>query len=105
MEGNIPEWLSGAIVRNGGGAFSAEMKHSFDGFATLVKFRFKNGKVFMKRRYALILQVSSLIRFPVLKERPTASCVMKVISVRQQTPQNDSGLLCMCYSSSSQVFP
>ena len=51
LEGSIPEWLSGSIIRNGGGAFSAEMKHSFDGFATLVKFRFQKGRVFMNRRY------------------------------------------------------
>ena len=50
LKGSIPDWLSGSVIRNGGGAFSAEMKHSFDGFACLVKFRFKDGKVFMNRR-------------------------------------------------------
>ncbi len=69
VEGSIPEWLSGSIIRNGSGGFSAEMKHTFDGFACLVKCRFKDGKVFVNRRCSFMLYLLILSFTPHLRER------------------------------------
>ena len=45
VDGQIPRWLNGSIVRNGPGFYAAEMQHMFDGFGMLVKFVFKDGKI------------------------------------------------------------
>lgn len=47
VDGDIPAWLSGSLVRNGPGKFEAggqRVEHWFDGLAMLHKFRFDEGR-------------------------------------------------------------
>lgn len=50
VEGKVPTWLKGSIVRNGPGVFAKEHVHLFDGYAMLVKFEFDNGRVKSQQR-------------------------------------------------------
>lgn len=48
VEGDLPEWLSGVLLRNGPGRFSVgdqTVNHWFDGFATLRRFAIRDGRV------------------------------------------------------------
>ncbi|WP_264770331.1 carotenoid oxygenase family protein [Coxiella burnetii] len=48
IEGALPEWLSGTLIRNGPAKFEAgnkKLRHWFDGFAMLHQFAFQDGKV------------------------------------------------------------
>ncbi|MGB3634728.1 MAG: carotenoid oxygenase family protein [Rubrobacteraceae bacterium] len=55
VEGNIPQWLSGTLVRNGPGRWDLEdgkdMRHWFDGLAMPHRFSFVNGKVSYANRF------------------------------------------------------
>ncbi|MFB6148161.1 MAG: carotenoid oxygenase family protein, partial [Halobacteriales archaeon] len=54
VEGTIPEWLDGSLVRNGPGTFEAggeTVDHWFDGLAMLRKFTFDAGTVRYSNRY------------------------------------------------------
>eukprot|EP00775_Hariotina_reticulata_P005847 gene5847-6088_t len=48
--GTIPRWLSGMLIMNGGGDFS-QMRHLFDGYALLSKFRLADGRAWGSQRY------------------------------------------------------
>ncbi|KAJ4797416.1 Carotenoid cleavage dioxygenase 8 [Rhynchospora pubera] len=48
IEGKIPLWLDGTYLRNGPGLWNIDQhhfRHLFDGYATLVRASFKNGRV------------------------------------------------------------
>ena len=48
VRGEIPDWLTGTLVRNGPAQFEVgerPFNHWFDGFAMLHKFSFANGRV------------------------------------------------------------
>ncbi|KAF0768060.1 carotenoid isomerooxygenase isoform X1 [Aphis craccivora] len=54
IEGKIPEWLSGSLLRNGPGSTQVgnyEFKHIFDSSALLHRFAFKNGAVSYQCRF------------------------------------------------------
>lgn len=51
MEGMLPAWLHGALVRNGPGTFRG-MNHLFDGYAMLVKVSFEDGHASVQQRQA-----------------------------------------------------
>jgi beta,beta-carotene 9',10'-dioxygenase len=54
IQGNLPEWLSGELFRNGPAVFdlkSEKLKHWFDGYALLHGFNFKNGKVIYQSKF------------------------------------------------------
>ena len=51
MEGTLPSWLHGSLVRNGPGTFRG-MKHLFDGYAMLVKVHFEAGQASVQQRWA-----------------------------------------------------
>ena len=54
VEGTIPEWLDGTLVRNGPGKFEAgdiPLRHWFDGLAMLHRFSFDRGRVSYANRY------------------------------------------------------
>ncbi|XP_025425910.1 carotenoid isomerooxygenase isoform X2 [Sipha flava] len=54
IEGHIPEWLSGSLLRNGPGSIRVgnyEFKHLFDSSALLHRFAFKNGTVSYQCRF------------------------------------------------------
>jgi beta-carotene 15,15'-monooxygenase len=54
VEGEIPGWLSGTLVRNGPGSFrlgGARVTHWFDGLAMLRRFSFDDGRVDYRNRF------------------------------------------------------
>ncbi len=51
--GQVPEWLSGSLIRNGPALFDAaqyKFRHYFDGMAMLHKFDFSGGRVFFTNK-------------------------------------------------------
>ncbi|KAL6985441.1 Carotenoid cleavage dioxygenase 8, chloroplastic [Sarracenia purpurea var. burkii] len=53
VEGEIPQWLKGTYLRNGPGLWHIEdynFRHLFDGYATLVRLHFENGRLIMGHR-------------------------------------------------------
>ena len=54
VEGTLPSWLHGYLVRNGPGTFRG-MKHLFDGYAMLVKVHFEGGQASVLQRCATYL--------------------------------------------------
>lgn len=54
IEGQIPEWLQGTLLRNGPGTFQVgeqQYRHWFDGLAMLHKFSFSGGQVSYANKY------------------------------------------------------
>lgn len=54
VDGKIPEWLDGTLVRNGPGMFEAgdiPLRHWFDGLAMLHRFSFDRGRVSYANRF------------------------------------------------------
>jgi len=54
IEGTIPEWLSGTLLRNGPGKFEAggdRFQHWFDGLAMVRKYAFEDGAVQYSNRF------------------------------------------------------
>ncbi|WP_266079957.1 carotenoid oxygenase family protein [Haladaptatus caseinilyticus] len=54
IEGTVPNWLSGSLIRNGPAAFEigdVGVEHWFDGLAMLHKFRFRDGEVQYRNRF------------------------------------------------------
>lgn len=54
VSGELPRWLSGALIRNGPGRFEApgyQVRHFFDGFALLQRFGFHDGTVSYRSRF------------------------------------------------------
>lgn len=55
VEGELPDWLSGTLYRNGPGRFHVgdrALTHWFDGFALLRRFEFRNGEIEYTSRFA-----------------------------------------------------
>ncbi|KAF8036071.1 hypothetical protein BT93_C1919 [Corymbia citriodora subsp. variegata] len=53
VEGEIPLWLNGIYLRNGPGLWHVgdyDFRHLFDGYATLVKLQFENGRLIAGHR-------------------------------------------------------
>ncbi|KAG6489048.1 carotenoid cleavage dioxygenase 8 homolog B, chloroplastic-like [Zingiber officinale] len=53
VEGDIPRWLSGTYLRNGPGLWNIDdydFRHLFDGYATLVRVRFEQGRAVAAHR-------------------------------------------------------
>ncbi|XP_071840434.1 carotenoid-cleaving dioxygenase, mitochondrial-like [Apostichopus japonicus] len=54
IQGSVPKWLTGSLLRNGPGKFEVgeeKYKHWFDGLALMHKFSFREGKVFYQNRF------------------------------------------------------
>lgn len=54
IQGTIPDWLQGTLIRNGPGSFKVgeqQYRHWFDGLAMLHKFSIQNGKVSYSNKY------------------------------------------------------
>jgi carotenoid cleavage dioxygenase-like enzyme len=54
VEGSVPDWLNGALIRNGPGSFDLgeeSVGHWFDGLAMLRKFAFRDGRVHYSNRF------------------------------------------------------
>jgi carotenoid cleavage dioxygenase-like enzyme len=50
VTGQLPAWLSGSLLVNGGGDYS-RMKHMFDGYACITKVKVEGGKAWGSQRY------------------------------------------------------
>ncbi|XP_008810664.2 carotenoid cleavage dioxygenase 8 homolog B, chloroplastic-like [Phoenix dactylifera] len=53
VEGEIPLWLNGTYLRNGPGLWNIgdyNFRHLFDGYATIVRLHFENGRLFFGHR-------------------------------------------------------
>ncbi|KAF5823925.1 putative oxidoreductase [Helianthus annuus] len=53
VEGEIPQWLNGTYLRNGPGLWHIgdyNFRHLFDGYATIVRLHFENGRLVMAHR-------------------------------------------------------
>nr|AAW59435.1 decreased apical dominance protein [Petunia x hybrida] len=53
VEGELPLWLSGTYLRNGPGLWHVgdyNFRHLFDGYATLIRLHFENGRLIMGHR-------------------------------------------------------
>jgi carotenoid cleavage dioxygenase-like enzyme len=53
VKGSIPEWVNGALFRNGPGRYrfgDKVYRHTFDGMATVNKFQISNGQVYFSNR-------------------------------------------------------
>ncbi|CAN8327076.1 unnamed protein product [Cochlearia groenlandica] len=49
VQGKIPTWLNGTYIRNGPGLWNIgdhDFRHLFDGYSTLVKLQFNDGRIF-----------------------------------------------------------
>jgi len=54
VEGSVPEWLSGTLVRNGPGQFEVggrRVNHWFDGLAMLRRYAFEDGRISYSSRF------------------------------------------------------
>jgi beta-carotene 15,15'-monooxygenase len=54
VEGDLPDWLAGSLIRNGPGRFAVgdgSVDHWFDGLAMLTKFTFDAGSVAYRNRF------------------------------------------------------
>jgi carotenoid cleavage dioxygenase-like enzyme len=54
IEGTIPDWLSGTLIRNGPGRFEAgdrRVNHWFDGLAMLRRYAFRDGRLQYSNRF------------------------------------------------------
>lgn len=50
VRGELPAWLAGSLVVNGGGDYS-HMNHMFDGYGLLAKVRLGGGRAWGSQRY------------------------------------------------------
>ena len=48
--GQLPAWLRGSLLVNGGGDYS-RMQHMFDGYAAVTKVKVADGKAWGRQRY------------------------------------------------------
>merc|ERR1740138_1561022 len=54
VNGSIPEWLSGSLLKLAGGAFETEQRnltYAFDGFPKVFKFNVSSGRVLYQERF------------------------------------------------------
>ena len=54
VEGEVPGWLTGTLIRNGPGTWDAgekKLRHWFDGLAMLHRFSFQEGSVSYSNRF------------------------------------------------------
>jgi beta,beta-carotene 9',10'-dioxygenase len=89
VQGKIPEWLSGSLIRNGPAKFDLDeqsLKHWFDGLAMLHKFSFNAGKVsytnkFIKSNAFIKTKENGKISFREFATDPCRSIFSRVSSV------------------------
>ena len=89
VQGKIPEWLSGSLIRNGPAKFDLDkqsLKHWFDGLAMLHKFSFNTGKVsytnkFIKSNAFIKTKEKGKISFREFATDPCRSIFSKVSSM------------------------
>lgn len=97
IEGSIPEWLSGTLIRNGPGRFqigSKRLAHWFDGLAMLHTFSFDDGKVAYKNRFLDCAQKRGMdegrIDFAEFATDPCRSWFAKLQGIASITPSDSA---------------
>lgn len=89
VQGNLPKWLAGTLIRNGPAKFDFEkqsVNHWFDGLAMLHRFSFENGKVsyvnkFIKSRSYKKSKLEGKIAYREFATDPCRSIFSKVSSM------------------------
>jgi carotenoid cleavage dioxygenase-like enzyme len=97
IQGQLPEWLIGDLIRNGPGTFRVgdeEYRHWFDGLAMLHRFSFKSGEVSYKNRYLDCkayreAMETNRIRYSEFATNPKYSA-LDVLKMIFQSPMTDS---------------
>lgn len=97
IQGSLPEWLCGELIRNGPGTFSVgedQYRHWFDGLAMLHRFSFKAGQVSYRNKfldckaYREALKTNR-IRYSEFATNPDFS-VLDLFKMIFQSPMTDS---------------
>ena len=91
VEGSVPDWLVGMLLRNGPGTFNVgaqQYRHWFDGLAMLHKFSFANGRVsyankFLQTNAYKAAQENGRISYSEFATDPCRSLFQRVSSVFQ----------------------
>jgi carotenoid cleavage dioxygenase-like enzyme len=89
VEGRLPEWLNGRLLRNGPGSTRfgvQEVKHWFDGQAMLHQFDIHNGQVdyacrFLENKARQAAEASGQISYPEFATDPCRSLFKKVMTL------------------------
>jgi carlactone synthase/all-trans-10'-apo-beta-carotenal 13,14-cleaving dioxygenase len=84
VSGQLPGWLSGSLVVNGGGDYS-HMNHMFDGYGLLAKVRLQGGRAWGSQRY---VDSKSYRAY----KREGEKCWQQ----QQQEDEHEIGLRCWC---------
>ena len=88
VTGEIPDWLTGSLYRNGPALFEAgnrHVKHWFDGFGMLHRYAFKNGTVsysnrFIESRGYLAAVNEKRIKYHLFATQPDYNWLQKIIA-------------------------
>ena len=91
IEGQIPKWLTGTLLRNGPGTFNVgeqQYRHWFDGLAMLHKFSFGNGRIsyankFLESKSYQAAQENGRISYSEFATDPCRSLFQRVQSIFQ----------------------
>ena len=89
VQGSIPAWLEGTLLRNGPGTFDAgrqPLRHWFDGLAMLHRFTIAGGSVsygsrFLECRARTAVEQTGRLAFPEFATDPCRSLFSRVASV------------------------
>jgi carotenoid cleavage dioxygenase-like enzyme len=92
MTGSVPEWLDGALFRNGPGTFTIgdeHYRHWFDGLAMIHKFSFQNGRVSYLNKFLVCdaydqAMETGRIQFSEFATDPGRSTLKKIFAVFDQ---------------------
>lgn len=98
VEGRIPEWVQGTLVRNGPGTFDGGTKrlnHWFDGFSMLHKFSFAGGRVsyqnkFLDSRAYRAFRETGRLRYTEFATDPCRSWFQRVQGFMSATPTDSA---------------
>lgn len=96
VEGSIPAWLDGALIRNGPAAFEfggQTLRHWFDGLAMLHRFGFECGRVSYANRFlrseALDAAERGDISFGEFATEPSRSLVRRAAQMLKPSPSDN----------------
>ncbi len=98
VEGTIPAWLTGTLLRNGPGSLHGgqqRYRHWFDGMAMLHKFSFENGRVsyaskFMQTRALKDAEQTGRIAYPEFATDPCRSLFQRAMAVFTHQPTDNA---------------
>lgn len=108
LDGKVPEWLDGVLIRNGPALYEVgpyEVGHQFDGFSKLSKFNFTRGTVYFQSRflgssaYKQTIKRNRLIpHIPYHPVRPAFKYVSRIASLFAKDSPRDNNNINVHYS-------